>query len=479
MPDDETRSQYSDEQEAPSPRKRTPLPKFQLFILLSIQFAEPITALVIYPFVVQFVRDTGITGGDEAKTGFYAGLLESSFFLAESLTVFMFGRLSDIYGRRPVLLLAPLGLGIAMLGFGLSTTFWTLFSFRCAQGAFNGNIGVSKTVMNEISDPSNAADMYSLIPVMWSVGATMSPFMGGVLATPAAKWPDTLGKIALLREHPYFLPCAVAACIALSSFAFAFVGLQETLPKKKRFATETDPLLVVGNTVSVSSDATDTVPPLRDLLTRPVFIALLNYGLLAFCDMSYSALLPLVYATPIGLGGLGLKPYDIGLIMGICGLSNAFVQILFGGRIIRYFGPRRIFIGGFCALILAFSAYPLLAFLARRAGRIDAAVLAVLVCQQSCSFMLYFAFSSTMIFTMDSAPNKASVGSVNGLAQMVGTTLRSTAPSFASSMFSLSVKNNLVGGYMVYIILILLTLGAVRCSLLLPRRLRSESKAHP
>lgn len=66
---------------------------------------------------------------------------ESSFFLAESLTVFMFGRLSDIYGRRPVLLLAPLGLCIAMLGFGLSTTFWTLFAFRCAQGAFNGNIG--------------------------------------------------------------------------------------------------------------------------------------------------------------------------------------------------------------------------------------------------------------------------------------------------------------------------------------------------
>lgn len=39
----------------------------------------PLLALVIYPFVVQFVRDTGITGGDEAKTGFYAGLLVSAF----------------------------------------------------------------------------------------------------------------------------------------------------------------------------------------------------------------------------------------------------------------------------------------------------------------------------------------------------------------------------------------------------------------
>ncbi|KAJ6577020.1 major facilitator superfamily multidrug-resistance, DHA1 sub-family [Mycena vulgaris] len=481
-------------------RKRTPLPKLQLCILLAIQFAEPITGLVIYPFVVQFVRDTGITGGDEAKTGFYAGLLESAFFLAESLTVFQFGRLSDIYGRRPVLLFGPLGLGLSMLGFGLSKTFWTLFVFRCAQGGFNGNIGVAKTVMMEISDSSNAADMLSFISVMWSVGATMSPFMGGVLANPAAKWPETLGKVEFLWTHPYFLPCAVAASIALASFAFAFIGLREvhyfslsyhpsfstryqTLPsavvrkqkKKRTLATETDPLLPGENS---TSDATETAPPLRKLLTRPVYIALLNHGALAFCDMAYESLLPLVYATPIGMGGLGLKPYDIGLIMGTCGISNAFVQILFGGRIIRYFGPWCIFNAAFCALALAFLAYPLLSFLAERAGRVDAVVITVLVCQLSCSLVLYCAYASTMIFIMDAAPGPASAGSLNGLAQMVGTTLRSAAPSFASSLFSLSVKHNLAGGYMVYIILGCLTLMALRSSLLLPRRLRSELENH-
>ena len=57
--------------------KRTPLPKFQLFIVLLIQFAEPVTATVIYPFVNQFVRETGITGGDETKTGYYGGIVVS------------------------------------------------------------------------------------------------------------------------------------------------------------------------------------------------------------------------------------------------------------------------------------------------------------------------------------------------------------------------------------------------------------------
>jgi hypothetical protein len=78
--------------------------------------------------------------------------------------------------------------------------------------------------------------------------------------------------------------------------------------------------------------------------------------------------------------------------MGLCGICNAFVQIVLGGRIINYLGPRGTFIGAFCALILALSAYPLLSFLAERAGRIDWAVITVLVCQLSSTFFLFFAF---------------------------------------------------------------------------------------
>ncbi|KAJ7508276.1 major facilitator superfamily domain-containing protein [Mycena galericulata] len=484
MRDEEARSQSEDESrhDEVTPAKRTPIPKFQLFILLLIQFAEPMTALVIYPFLVQFVRETGITDGDETKTGFYAGLLESSFFLAESLTVYQFGRLSDIYGRRPVLLLAPLGLGLAMLGFGLSRSFWMLLAFRCAQGAFNGNLGVSKTAMNEISDPSNVADIFSFMPLMWSMGSTTSPFMGGVLANPAAKWPETLGKIKLLRVHPYFLPCAVAASVALASFAFAFVGLRETLPSavqpaKQRNdddASETDPLLPENAPLATANSP--MVPPLQELLTRPVCIALLNHALLCFCDMAWDSLIPLVYSTPIALGGLGLEPYDIGRIMGLCGFVNAIVQGVFGGRVIRYFGAQRIFIGAFCALTLAFMAYPLLNILARRAGRVDAAVILVLVCQLSCNLVLYFAFAATMLVIMDAAPTPGSVGSVTGIHQMVGTVFRSFSPFVASSLFALSVKHNLAGGYLVYIVLVGITFCALRFSLMLPHRLRYDSK---
>ena len=69
-------------------------------------------------------------------------LQESTFFFSESLTVVLWGYLSDRYGRRPVLLGGPLGLSLAMIVFGMSTTFWPLVLMRTLQGIFNGNIGM-------------------------------------------------------------------------------------------------------------------------------------------------------------------------------------------------------------------------------------------------------------------------------------------------------------------------------------------------
>lgn len=55
--------------------KRTALPKFQVFLTLIIQAMEPIAATVIYAFITQAIRLTGITHGDEKKTGYWAGVL--------------------------------------------------------------------------------------------------------------------------------------------------------------------------------------------------------------------------------------------------------------------------------------------------------------------------------------------------------------------------------------------------------------------
>ncbi|KAJ7858040.1 hypothetical protein B0H14DRAFT_3864540 [Mycena olivaceomarginata] len=282
--------------------------------------------------------------------------------------------------------------------------------------------------MNEISDPKNAADMYSMMPLVWSIARSW-----------AAYW-QTLRPNGQIRSErfnfydPVLIFCHVQSRRTLPS------AVARAKSKRRVSPRETDPLL---STVE-SADFPETEPtapaPLRQLITRPVLIAVLNYAFLNLCSMSYDALLPLVYATPIGLGGLGITPYSIGLMMGLCGISNAFVQGLFGGRIIRYVGPRCIYTGCFCAVGLAYAAYPLLSF-AARAGRVDGTAIAILVVQLSSSFFVYLA----------------------------------VAPSFASSLFALSNKKNLAGGSLVYIILVGIALVAMRVSVLLPRRLRSEA----
>jgi hypothetical protein len=76
-PDDLISHDDANEQTAIPRPKRTPLPKISLFIVFLIQSSEPITATVIYPFINKFVRDTGVTGGDERKTGYFAGVIVS------------------------------------------------------------------------------------------------------------------------------------------------------------------------------------------------------------------------------------------------------------------------------------------------------------------------------------------------------------------------------------------------------------------
>ncbi|KAH7908935.1 hypothetical protein BJ138DRAFT_1090416 [Hygrophoropsis aurantiaca] len=115
-------------------KPKTPLPKAQLGILMFLQLAEPISSMCIYPFINQLVRELNITGGDETKVGYYAGLIicacESIFFATEALTVMRWSRLSDRIGRKPVILIGLSGLCVSMLAFGLSRTFWTLV-IRC------------------------------------------------------------------------------------------------------------------------------------------------------------------------------------------------------------------------------------------------------------------------------------------------------------------------------------------------------------
>lgn len=89
------------------------------------------------------------------------------------LTVLQWGRLSDRIGRRPVILIGQLGLAGSLLTFGYSKTFAGIVFGRSLAGFLDGNVGVVKTMLGELTDDSNRARAFSLFPVTWITGATL------------------------------------------------------------------------------------------------------------------------------------------------------------------------------------------------------------------------------------------------------------------------------------------------------------------
>jgi MFS family permease len=89
---------------------------------------------------------------------------------------------------------------------------------------------------------------------------------------------------------------------------------------------------------------------------------------LAFLDIGFCALLPLFYSGPIEYGGLGLSTPTIGLLLGLFGLANGVFQALFFAKLIRVFGPKKIYMAGVMGYLAIYAIFPFTHILARQWG---------------------------------------------------------------------------------------------------------------
>ncbi|KAG6906073.1 hypothetical protein DXG01_016037 [Tephrocybe rancida] len=458
---------------SPRPRKPKPLPWFQVSIVLLIQICEPITSTSIYPYINQLVFEYGITDGDERKVGYYAGLIESLFFVTEAITVLQWSRISDHIGRKPIMLIGLFGTALSILSFGLSRTFWALVISRCLCGLLNGNSGVMKSVMGELTDPSNRAQGFSLMPAVWATGATLGPLFGGTLAKPAENFPRLFGG-AFWKAFPYFLPCVATSGFVFITFLITAVFFKETAPKRTK-----RPLSISSDTsyeTLVDSSDSQTPLPLRKLLVYPVLLSIANYMALAFLDVAYIALLPLFLSMPLDIGGLGFTPATIGYIMGAYGCFTGLLHAFTFAKIVRYVGERRLFIFSLSTFLPLFMLPPIMSISAERFGVnwftwVCIGIMIVLL-----AFMV-MGFGCIFMFVTSSSPNKHSLGATNGLAQTTVSFSRAAGPAMVTSLFSLSVEDNLLGGYGVYVLFFVLSCLALRLASCLPHEMWPEDSS--
>ncbi|KAJ3712182.1 member of major facilitator superfamily multidrug-resistance, DHA1 sub-family [Lentinula raphanica] len=459
--------------------ERTPLPWFQFTIVLFLQLAEPLTSQVIYPFLPQLIRDIGITQGDETKVGHYVGLLQSLFFLTQAMTVLHWSRISDSIGRKPVILIGLFGLSMSMYCFGLSTTFWGLVFSRSLNGALNGNIGVIKSIMAEMTDATNIAQAYAYMPIAWSTGGVLGPMIGGALARPADQFPQLFGNNDFLKKYPYFLPCAVPATFSAIAWLVTFCFLKETvqaptfaLPKIFRFKSYTGKISPVSEINDVTTEIPDNEKPVpfRKLLNRRVLIAAGNYATLSLVDITFRAIQPLFFSTPLELGGLGLPPSSIGNLLSVFGLLNGVMQIFFFAQLHDYWGSKKTFIMGIASTVPIFICFPILTYLVKSNGCITPLAWMFVGLQIMLSLSISFSYGAIFIYISAASPNRASLGATNGLSQMTVSICRAIGPAASNSLFSLSMRHHYMGGFLVYYVLLSISVLALVAASMLPRQ---------
>ncbi|KAG2110676.1 major facilitator superfamily domain-containing protein [Suillus discolor] len=441
---------YVEPQQKPVITGKTPLPWSQFSIILSLQVLEPMTSQVISPFAPQLIRSIGLS------VAIYVGVLQSLFFATEALTTFHWSRLSDRVGRKPILLIGLTGISISMFSFGLSRTFWSVVLSRCLCGALNGNVVVMKSMIADITDSTNMSQAYAYIPFAWQAGIALGPLIGGLLASPTVQYPELFGRFKLLKTYPYFLPCGVIGTLALVWWCVTFFFLSESTQPSTSFARILG--LYKGERSTLRTMPSDsglrskTKPlPFRDLLVTRVVIATCAYAATALIEISFRAVQPVFYATPIEMGGLGLDAPAIGIILAMLGILNGVLQ--------------------FCFPMLAL--FPAISFAAKAQGL--SYFVYLLVGLQLLAFVIsYSAFGVVFMYINASAPNRASIGATNGLAQTVVSVIRAVGPAVANSAYSLSIEKQLLGGNMVYWLMAGMVCIAIGVGSALPKRLWCE-----
>lgn len=103
------------------------------------RICEPIAFMSIFPYIYYMISSFNITS-DDRQIAIYAGMVTSAFAFAEFSTGVIWGRLSDVIGRKPVLIGGLAGTGLSMMIFGFATNLPVALLGRALGGLLNGYV---------------------------------------------------------------------------------------------------------------------------------------------------------------------------------------------------------------------------------------------------------------------------------------------------------------------------------------------------
>ncbi len=250
-------------------------------------------------------------------------LMLGLYAIGQFISTPFWGRYSDRFGRRPLLLSSLAGGMVGHLICAFAPDPWTLAFGRLLTGLMGGNLPVAMAYASDISAPEQRARTLGLVGASLSIGFIVGPLMGGLLGGPDA------------QSATLLWPGLAAAGVCLLAITGAALFLKEVLPPEKRAGRPAD-----GSTRGSQA--------FRQVLRRPVMAQLLLVGFLAYMAMA-------VFETnfPFWSGDrFGWGPREIGLSFTYMALLVVTAQGVLVGPLVRRFGEKRLLLASLVSYVV-------------------------------------------------------------------------------------------------------------------------------
>ncbi|MEV7694222.1 MFS transporter [Microbacterium sp. NPDC089189] len=280
-----------------------------LIVLTMLTVIGMTVVLPVLPFVVlQYVSH-------ESDLAIWVGVLEAINGLCAFLVAPFLGRLSDRFGRRPVIIAAAFGAAFAMSLFGLGGALWVLVLARAIQGVTAGDLPALFAYLADITPPEQRARRFGILGALSGIGMMIGPAVGGLLA-------------AMSLQLPVFVTAATSLIVAVLSIFL----LPESLKPDNRIGSialrDVQPFAVFTNAFGRKE--------LRGLLIGLALIAL-PFG---FFVNNFSVL---------ALDSIQWGPTAIGLMTAAIGVVDILIQGVLLGILLPRIGERGVIISGIIA----------------------------------------------------------------------------------------------------------------------------------
>lgn len=187
-----------------------------LFVLVTV-LLDMLSMGVVIPVLPTLIME--FEGGSSARSAEIYGLFGTMWALMQFFAAPILGALSDRIGRRPVILLSNLGLGLDYLLMALAPNLTWLFIGRMLSGIVSASVPAATAYISDVAAPEKRTQSFGLIGAAVGIGYVLGPAAGGILGSYDPRYPFWL-----------------AAIISLINFLYGLLILPESLPVTRRTA---------------------------------------------------------------------------------------------------------------------------------------------------------------------------------------------------------------------------------------------------